>query len=203
MSRKLASTLGGIMFIVACTTAALAMPTAFLEEQEGVLSGLDQLEPDDLEVSSTVPEGETIDVAVPTPTPTDDSEEESDGDGAENHGKAVSTAAHCAVKGRAHGELVRSIAQDKDATVAEAQAACDAALAAAALAPAKVKPAKPAHVVKPPKPQKAAKPVKAPKPAKAPASVVTETEDEAVTTVETPAPSHGGPPPGKGNPHKP
>lgn len=200
MSRKLATTLGGIMFIVACTTAALAMPTAFLEEQESVLAGLDELEPGDLDVTSTVPEGETTDVAVPTPTP-DGSDEETEDDGAENHGKAVSTAAHCAVKGRAHGELVRSIAQDKDATVAEAQAACDAALAAAALTPVKVRPAKPAHAVKPPKPEKAAKPVKA-KPAKAPAPVATETEDEAVTTEEA-APTHGGPPPGKGNPHKP
>ena len=200
MTRKLASTLGGIMFIVACTTAALAMPTAFLEEQDSVLAGLDQLEPEDLDTTLTVQEGETVDVVVPTPTPTEN-DEEGEGDGtADNHGKAVSTAAHCAVKGRAHGELVRSIAQDKDATVAEAQAACDAAVAAAALAPAKVKPAKPAHAAKP---AKVAKPVKAPKPAKAPAPVVTETEDETVTTEEAPAESHGGPPPGKGNPHKP
>lgn len=47
----------------------------------------------------------------------------------ENHGAAVSTAAHCPIKGRAHGVLVSGIAQDKDATVEDAQAACDAALA--------------------------------------------------------------------------
>ena len=201
MTRKLASTLGGIMFIVACTTAALAMPTAFLEEQESVLAGLDQLEPDDLDTSQTFTEGETTDVGVPTSTEED--EEDPEGAGAENHGKVVSTAAHCDVKGRAHGELVRSIAKDKDATVADAQAACEAAMAAAAAAPAKVKPAKPARATKPAKPEKAAKPVKALKPTKAPAPVVTETEEETVTTEEAPAPSHGGPPPGKGNPHKP
>ena len=200
MTRKLASTLGGIMFMVACTTAALAMPTAFLEEQESVLAGLDRLEPEDLDTTQTLAEGETTDVVVPV---SDEDDEAGTEDGAENHGKAVSTAAHCDVKGRAHGELVRSIAQDKDATVAEAQAACDAAIAAAALAPARVKPAKPSHAAKPAKPEKAAKPVKAPKPPKAPAPVVTETEDDAATTEEAPAPSHGGPPPGKGNPHKP
>jgi hypothetical protein len=57
----------------------------------------------------------------------------SDGDaGSENgdqHGKAVSTAAHCAVQGSAHGDLVSSIAQDKGATVADAEAACATALA--------------------------------------------------------------------------
>ena len=45
----------------------------------------------------------------------------------ENHGAAVRVAAHCDVRGRAHGELVRSIAGDEDATVAEAAAACEAA----------------------------------------------------------------------------
>ncbi len=51
----------------------------------------------------------------------------SDGADRDNHGAAVQVAAHCDVKGRAHGELVRSIATDKDATVADAEAACTAA----------------------------------------------------------------------------
>jgi hypothetical protein len=74
--------------------------------------------------------------ATPTATPTPEPTEEPEDDGedgehkADNHGKAVSTAAHCDIKGKAHGELVRSIAKDKDATVADAEAACAAALAA-------------------------------------------------------------------------
>lgn len=52
--------------------------------------------------------------------------------GEDNHGDAVSTAAHCKLKSRAQGELVSAIAQDKDATVADAEAACAAALAAQA-----------------------------------------------------------------------
>ena len=50
-----------------------------------------------------------------------------DGDG--NHGHVVRVAAHCDVKGRDHGELVQSIAQDKDATVDDAEAACKTAIA--------------------------------------------------------------------------
>lgn len=109
-----------------------------------------------------------------TPTATIPPEDEEDGkDHPENHGAAVSTAAHCPVKGKAHGELVRSIAQDKDATVAEAEAACEAALAAAAAEPAKAKgkPDKTARV----KPAKPPKPPKPPKPSKE--TVVDETDD--------------------------
>ena len=56
--------------------------------------------------------------------------EDDDGE-AKNHGQVVRVAAHCDVKGKAHGELVRSIAQDKDATKTEAEAACADAVAAA------------------------------------------------------------------------
>lgn len=119
----------------------------------------------------------------PTKVPEEEKVEESDEDGdakPANHGKAVSTAAHCDIKGRAHGELVRSIAQDKDATVADAEAACAAALAAQASLPSKAKPEKPAKPSKPvkptktetaPTPEKPAKPVKVaqpPKPTKPP-----------------------------------
>ena len=71
--------------------------------------------------------------ATPSPTPTDEPDED-DGDGGartDNHGAAVSTAAHCDLHGKAHGEFVRSVAHDKDATVAEVEAACEAAKAAA------------------------------------------------------------------------
>lgn len=72
---------------------------------------------------------------TPTATPTEDPDDDGDADGdgrKDNHGAAVSTAAHCDLHGRAHGEFVRSVAHDKDATVAEVEAACEAAKAAAA-----------------------------------------------------------------------
>ncbi|MGH2748055.1 MAG: hypothetical protein ACRDKB_09050 [Actinomycetota bacterium] len=58
----------------------------------------------------------------------DEPEPDFNGDG-DNHGKVVSTAAHCPIKGRAHGMLVSEIARDKDATVADAEQACEEALA--------------------------------------------------------------------------
>jgi hypothetical protein len=66
--------------------------------------------------------------------PANEEENGEDGDGnggsTTNHGSAVRVAAHCDVHGRAHGELVRSVAQDKDATVASAEQACADALSA-------------------------------------------------------------------------
>ena len=67
--------------------------------------------------------------------PADEEEEDGeDGEGSSgattNHGSAVRVAAHCDVHGRAHGELVRSVAQDKNATVASAEQACASALSA-------------------------------------------------------------------------
>lgn len=95
---------------------------------------------DPADVTALTPTGSThtpTATATPTPSPTaTPTEAPDDGDEGEgrkaNHGAAVSTAARCDLKGRAHGELVRTIAQDKDATVAEAEAACEAARAAAA-----------------------------------------------------------------------
>jgi len=116
--------------------------------------------------ASTTPEPTPTPEATPTPAPSpttvdceeddddddaDDADAEDEGDDGTNtsfhqpHGRAVSTAAHCPLKGRAHGELVRSIAHDKDATVEEAQAACDAALAAAAAAAESSTDAGPGH----------------------------------------------------------
>ena len=59
----------------------------------------------------------------------DDAADEASASG--DHGVAVSTAAHCGVKGKALRDLVVAIAQHVDATVADAQAGCEAALAAA------------------------------------------------------------------------
>jgi hypothetical protein len=82
----------------------------------------------------------------------EDLEDEGEG-GQANHGRVVRVAAHCDVKGRAHGELVRSIAKDREATVADAESACDEAMAAAEQSgngerggkPAKAKTGKPDH----------------------------------------------------------
>jgi hypothetical protein len=124
------------------------------------------------------------------------------------HGKAVSTAAHCPVKGSAHGELVRSIAKDKDATVEDAQKACDEAVEAAAEGETKEKKEKDNG-----KPEDAGKPddagsdVEKTKPTKPKDEVEESTETEETTedsdesgSSNSPA---GGPPPDKGNPNKP
>ena len=131
--------------------------------------------------------------ASASPTPEAEDIDEEDGtEKADNHGKVVSTAAHCDVKGKAHGELVRSIAQDKDATVADAQAACDAALAAQA-ATADTKTTGKTRAPKPPKPDKAAK---------APKSTTGSETDSSIETDEEQ--SHGGGKPDHaGKPSKP
>lgn len=110
---------------------AYAMPRTMLTTAEG-----------DTGNTTLTPTGsthtETATTPTPDPTSTDTGEETGDeGEGEvtehpENHGAAVSTAAHCDLDGRAHGEFVRSIAHDKDATVAEVEAACAAAMADAA-----------------------------------------------------------------------
>ena len=81
------------------------------------------------EGEETVDECEGDDEAEPEVV--EDDAEEGDSGEAENHGQVVRVAAHCPIKGKAHGELVRSIAQDKEATVEDAEAACEEAMAAA------------------------------------------------------------------------
>lgn len=77
----------------------------------------------------------TSTATTPRPKKTNDGTDEDGGtQSTENHGAAVSTAAHCDLDGKAHGQFVRSIAHDKDATVAEVEAACAAAQAATATA---------------------------------------------------------------------
>ena len=215
MFQKIRSVAGGVIFLVLCAGGALAMPASFNAESKEEIATVADL-PEDLELDGVdeAVQGETIDVTVPDADENDESDENDDSDDAEdsdkveNHGKAVSTAAHCDLKGRAKGQLVSSIARDKSATAATAQAACDAAMAAQAAAPAKVKatkPAKPAKVAKPVKTPKAPLPAKAPKtpkaPKPAPAPVVEDTTTPAAPTAGPPA--HAGPPVDKGNSKKP
>jgi hypothetical protein len=84
-----------------------------------------------------------------------------------NHGAAVRAAAHCDVRGKAHGELVRSIAGDEEATVADATAACAAAVADEAdRSEGSGRPQKPATPAKPDPAKPPATPAQADKPAK-------------------------------------
>jgi hypothetical protein len=108
------------------------------------------------------------------------------GDAARNHGAAVRVAAHCDVRGKAHGELVRSIAGDEDASVADATAACARAEAETDRSGGSGKPAKPATPAKPAKPATPAKPVKPAKPAK-PATPVKPAKPFKPTRPATPA----------------
>lgn len=73
-------------------------------------------------------EEEAVQVADPERAVTLDDDEPDEAGKPDNHGSVVSVAAHCPVTGRAHGQLVSSIAKDKQATVADAEAACAAAL---------------------------------------------------------------------------
>lgn len=104
------------------------------------------------------PEGSGDD-ACAEPTASDEPCDDDDGadesqdneggdDSATNHGSAVRVAAHCPVRGRAHGELVRSIAHDKEATVASAEQACADAMAEDAQDGSKTKPGKKAKPAK-------------------------------------------------------
>jgi hypothetical protein len=55
--------------------------------------------------------------------------EGSEGGPGDNHGAAVSAAAHCDLDGAAHGAFVSEVAKDKDITVEEVEARCEEAVA--------------------------------------------------------------------------
>ncbi len=134
----------------------------------------------------------------------DDQRGDSEDKPADNHGGVVSAAAHCPLKGAAHGALVRSIAKDKQATVADAEAACKEALASVDATAG----GKSAH--RPLKPEKPARPAKAPKeapPGQAKSSQHSgRTPDPGEAPSDEESESGGGPPAhsnGKGNGKKP
>lgn len=115
-----------VMVALAVMTAAFAY----------AMPGLQNVSAETEDPSLVVVESPTGSTHTPTAdaTPAEDEDDEAADGKADNHGKVVSTAAHCDIKGKAHGELVRSIAKDKEATVADAEAACQAAIAAQAAA---------------------------------------------------------------------
>lgn len=200
--RNLKSIASAVAFMVLWAGAALALPTSAFspdEEPSTVAELVEDGDPEVIEVEPT-PETDTVDATVSVD---DDQEGSDEGDEkADNHGKAVSTAAHCDLKGRAKGQLVSSVARDKEATVESAQAACDAAIAAAAGVSSK-----PVKAPKPPKAERAPKPEKASKPEpKSQHSGDTEESPEVEDTEaqQAPAPdagppAHAGPPADKGS----
>ena len=208
MFQKVRSVAGGVIFLLLCAGGALAMPASFQGEPEEEATATMADLPEDLELEpvEVAAEGETTDATVPDEDSDEEADEDSDDGHAshkpENHGKAVSTAANCDLKGRAKGRLVSSVARDKSATAATAQAACDAAVAAQEAAPAKTKPAEPARAAKPEKPAAAPKPAK---PVQGPKEVESAEVQDAGTDAAPAAgpPAHAGPPAGKGNSKKP
>lgn len=198
--RNLKSIAGAVAFMVLWAGAALAMPTSFFstdEEPSAIADLVGDSELEAIELEPT-PEGETVDVTVPDDDDAGDDQETRP----DNHGKAVSTAAHCDLKGRAKGQLVSSVARDKSATVETAQAACDAAIAAAAAETSTkpVKAPKPEKTVRSPKPEKVAKPAAKPKPQPVETEEVPDVgSTEEAPPAETGPPTHAGPPADKGS----
>src|SRR5688500_20407858 len=122
-----------VVALVVAAGVASAAPTSAVDPEETTTTTT-EVTPTPTEVEPTPQPTETEVEPTPEPTEVVEEEVESDDEGEQgeklNHGAAVSVAAHCPVKGRAHGELVRLVAQDKEATPESAQAACDAAVAA-------------------------------------------------------------------------
>lgn len=123
-----------LALVVLAAGFAYAMPRAYSTSAEGRGTA----EPEVIVATTPTPTPTATATATPDPelteTPDDGGAEE--GAKTDNHGRAVSTAAHCDIPGKAHGELVRSVAKNKDATVADAEAACAAAIEAQEAAPA-------------------------------------------------------------------
>lgn len=126
---KLRGILLGIVFAAVAVGFAAAMPGAMRASDIG---------PDE-HAAATAQTPKPAKSKAPKPDETE-SEQEDDQDlenaagPQDNHGAVVSVVAKCDVKGRWHGEAVRSIAGNPDATLADAEAACAAAQAAAAAA---------------------------------------------------------------------
>ena len=214
---KLRGFLLGIVFAAVAVGFAAAMPGAMSVPEVDTTD-------ESVEERDTAAEA---DARRPTPRPDEssvDSDESrkqkdpssDDGASRDNHGSAVSAVAKCDVKGRWHGEAVRSIAQNKDATLADAEAACAAAEAAAAAAggPGKSAAAKSkagkatASADKPAKAPKADKPSKpaAPPaevneaPAEQPSSDSGSGSSGSGSSGSSSSGGSGGPPTGKGKP---
>jgi len=120
----------GIVFAAIAVGFAAAMPGAMTVSNGGAE---DSIEPTQSETPK--PAGSKVKEAESGEVEGTDLDETSGPE--DNHGAVVSIVAHCDVKGRWHGEAVRSIAENQDATAADAEAACEAAKAAAADAPSR------------------------------------------------------------------
>lgn len=199
--KNLKSIAGAIAFMVLWAGAALAMPTNLFSPDEEPSAVADLVEDSELEAIEVEPTPVT-EGDEDSPKEEGDETDETDGEKTDNHGKAVSTAAHCDLKGRSKGQLVNSVARDKSATVESAQAACDAAIAAAAttVSTKPVKAPKVEKTARAPKPEKTA-----PKPKQTAEAEEVVTDEPAVDDApasESGPPADAGPPADKG-PKKP
>jgi hypothetical protein len=120
MDRRIKAVVMGAAFTVVAVGFAYAVPKAVDTVTED--PALEEVEIEEVE------EGEPVELEPAEQTDTADAEDA--GEHPENHGGAVSTAAHCDLEGKAHTELVQQIAHDKDATIASAEQACAEAVAA-------------------------------------------------------------------------
>lgn len=135
---KIRGLLLGIVFAATAVGFAAAMPGAMsASDVEPAQDTIELIEAGGPEAAKAKAKPSKPEKAA-NPDRADEPEVETDGseDEADGHGAVVSVVAKCDVKGRWHGEAVRSIARNKDATVADAEAACEAAKAAAEDAPA-------------------------------------------------------------------
>ena len=192
---KLRGILLGIVFAAVAVGFAAAMPGAMRASDVG---------PDEhAAANAQTPKPDKTKEPKPEKTEAEDTEEEAETENGseDNHGAVVSAVAKCDVKGRWHGEAVRSIAQNKDATLADAEAACAAAQAAAAAAGDTHGKSAAAKAKSHGKPDDAGN-ADAPKPPKAPKPKPTQAAAPE-TSEQDPPPTDPGPPPGKGNDKKP
>ena len=197
---KLRGILLGIVFTALAVGFAAAMPGAMRVSDVGSSQAKKETPKPDKSKAAEGSEEQESEVKEAEGSENEDPKEKAAGD---NHGSVVSAIAKCDVKGRWHGEAVRSIAQDKDADLTDVAAACAAAQAAAAAAPPKGKPdhagsnGKQSAGGKPDDTGKPAVP-KVTKPAKPAAS-----QSSSVAPTEPPKPADAGPPADKGNSKKP
>jgi hypothetical protein len=123
-----------MVFTTVAMGFAYALPTALRDTASQVPGAFELPEHEESLLAAPMqaqPRGRSHDKPVDTKAKREDREGSENHSAAkdENHGSVVRVAAHCSVTGRAHGELVRSVASDKDMTVADAEHACKAAMA--------------------------------------------------------------------------
>jgi hypothetical protein len=124
---KLRAFLMGVVFAAVAVGFAAAVPHTLRHASDEVASELEE----DTATEDVDPEEQEPSESGTNDDSGEEGEVELEGNPNDNHGAAVSTAAHCDLEGQAHAELVQEVAHDKEASVADAEALCTAALAEA------------------------------------------------------------------------